>query len=91
MKYEADYSPRCRQESQIFQDFNSDKAGKIKILIADTLEDPMEGLGKPERLKHLGAMYARAMRIKRIVWFAKSSNREYVLSAAETTTKTINH
>ncbi|MDR1891013.1 MAG: Txe/YoeB family addiction module toxin [Puniceicoccales bacterium] len=54
MKYEADYSPKFKKEYKIFQDFNSDKAAKIKILIADTLEHPMEGLGKPERLRHLG-------------------------------------
>jgi toxin YoeB len=45
-QFDKQYERYCKFAPETF--------AKIRILIADTLEHPMEGLGKPERLKHLG-------------------------------------
>ncbi|MDR1890629.1 MAG: type II toxin-antitoxin system YoeB family toxin [Puniceicoccales bacterium] len=48
------YSKKFTKEYERYCKFDSETAAKIRILIADTLEHPTEGLGKPERLRHLG-------------------------------------
>jgi toxin YoeB len=48
----AEYSKRFKKEFERFRKYDKETTAKIKILIADTLEHPMEGLGHPERLRH---------------------------------------
>jgi toxin YoeB len=48
------YSKRCIKEFERFRKYDKETTAKIKILMADTLIHPMEGLGHPERLRHLG-------------------------------------
>jgi toxin YoeB len=45
-QFDKQYARYCK--------YDHETAAKINVLIADTLEHPAEGLGKPERLKHLG-------------------------------------
>jgi toxin YoeB len=52
--FEADYSKRFTKDFERFRKYDKETTAKIKILIADTLKHPMEGLGHPERLRHLG-------------------------------------
>ncbi|MDR1232984.1 MAG: Txe/YoeB family addiction module toxin [Puniceicoccales bacterium] len=45
---------RFDKEFERFRKYDKETTTKIKVLIADILEHPMEGLGQPERLRHLG-------------------------------------
>jgi toxin YoeB len=51
-KYET--SKRFDKEFKRFRKYDKETTAKIKILMADILEHPMEGLGHPEHLRHLG-------------------------------------
>jgi toxin YoeB len=53
-KFQPKFTPRFKKEFDWFLDYDLDKAVKIKILTADTLEHPTWGLGQPEHLRHLG-------------------------------------
>ena len=48
------YSKRFTKEFERFRKYDEETTAKIKILVADILEHPMEGLGHLERLWHLG-------------------------------------
>ncbi|MDR1173822.1 MAG: type II toxin-antitoxin system YoeB family toxin [Puniceicoccales bacterium] len=52
--FEYETTKRFNKEYERFRKYDKETTAKIKILIADTLGHPMEGLGHPERLKHLG-------------------------------------
>jgi toxin YoeB len=46
------YTKRFRKEFERFRKYDKEITAKIKVLIADALEHPIEGLGRPERLWH---------------------------------------
>jgi Txe/YoeB family toxin of Txe-Axe toxin-antitoxin module len=51
-KFQPKLTPRFKKELDWFLDYDSAKAERIKILMADTVEHPTEGLGHSERLRH---------------------------------------
>jgi toxin YoeB len=51
--FKAEYSKRFTKEFERFRKYDKETTAKIKILMADILEHPMEGLGHPEHLRHL--------------------------------------
>jgi toxin YoeB len=67
-RFEREYYKLCRK--------NSEMARKIERLIADILEHPTTGLGRPERLKHMGGNgYSREIDKKnRLVYRVISSD-----------------
>jgi toxin YoeB len=50
--FEYETTKRFDKEYERFRKYDKETTAKIKILIADALEHPMEGLGHPERLRH---------------------------------------
>jgi toxin YoeB len=52
--FEHETTKRFDREYERFYKYDKHTADKIDELMADTLEHPMEGLGHPERLRHLG-------------------------------------
>jgi toxin YoeB len=50
--FEYKTTKRFDKEFKRFRKYDKETAAKIKILMADTLEHPMEGLGHPERLRY---------------------------------------
>jgi toxin YoeB len=52
IRFRREFAPRFKKEYNRFLDYDHETAAKIKVLIADVLEHPAEGPGKPERLRH---------------------------------------
>jgi toxin YoeB len=52
--FQPEYTKRFDREYKKFCSSNLEIVDKIDELKADILKHPMEGLGHPERLKHLG-------------------------------------
>ncbi|MDR1890633.1 MAG: Txe/YoeB family addiction module toxin [Puniceicoccales bacterium] len=50
--YQPDFSKKFKQDYDKFSKSSLYTAEKIDELIADTLEHPADGLGKPEHLRH---------------------------------------
>jgi toxin YoeB len=77
--FEPKYSERFLKEYERLCKRDKNTADKVDELMVDILKHPMEGLGHPERLKHLGGnVWSRHMDKKNrlvykiignVVWF----------------------
>jgi toxin YoeB len=64
-KFQPEFAPRFKKELDRFLDYDLATATRIKILMADILEHPIEGLGQPERLRHRkGNWWSRRIDLK---------------------------
>ncbi|MDR1173621.1 MAG: Txe/YoeB family addiction module toxin [Puniceicoccales bacterium] len=62
---EYETTKRFDKDFKRFQKYDEDTTAKIKILMVDILEHPMEGLGQPERLRHRkGNWWSRRIDLK---------------------------
>jgi toxin YoeB len=54
IEFQREFAPKFRKEYNRFLDYDSITATKIAELIVDILKHPRDGIGHPERLRHLG-------------------------------------
>ncbi|MDR1255661.1 MAG: type II toxin-antitoxin system YoeB family toxin [Puniceicoccales bacterium] len=76
MRYKEKLSTKFIKQYKKLKKHNPKQAETVRILIKDTLEHPTTGLGRPERLKHMGGKgYSREIDKKnRLVYRIISSD-----------------
>jgi toxin YoeB len=82
IKWEAVFQPEFRQDLRWWVKTDRKIALRVLLLVEDVVEDPFQGIGKPERLKHqLAGVSSRRITQEHRLVYNVSGNRIDFLQA----------